>query len=135
MNIISKEDKKTFSFQPDKEYGYAYSWAQVICGLDFAPIISYEKNIVFSDNNNEIDDPHKLMRYPCFAEIVDLIEERVHSIEALENQISQLSGNTFIYIIILLFFLILNNYNNNNNIIIIIVIIINYQILFIIYIY
>ena len=75
------------------------------------------------------------MRYPCFAEIVDLIEERVHSIEALENQISQLSGNTFIYIIILLFFLILNNYNNNNNIIIIIVIIINYQILFIIYIY
>jgi len=94
--FIHKEDKKTFSFQPDKEYGYAYSWAQVICGLDFAPIISYEKNIVFSDNNNEIDDPHKLMRYPCFAEIVDLIEERVHSIEALENQISQLSDGKFI---------------------------------------
>eukprot|EP00833_Pecoramyces_ruminatium_P016751 jgi/Orpsp1_1/1190783/evm.model.d7180000081211.1 len=89
-----KNDKKAFSFQPDKEYGYAYSWAQVICGLDFAPIINYERNIVFSDN--EIDDPHKLMRYPCFAEIVALIDERIHSIEVLEDQIKHLSDGNFI---------------------------------------
>jgi len=92
--LNNKNDKKAFSFQPDKEYGYAYSWAQVICGLDFAPIISYEKNIVFSDN--EIDDLHKLARYPCFAEIVTLIEERIHSIEILEDQIKHLSDGNFI---------------------------------------
>jgi len=92
--LINKNDKKSFVFQPDKEYGYAYSWAQIICGLDFAPIINYQNNIIF--DNNDVDDPQKLMKYPCFSEIIDLIDERINSIQALEYQIKELSDGKFV---------------------------------------
>ncbi|ORX78757.1 hypothetical protein BCR32DRAFT_234838 [Anaeromyces robustus] len=116
--LINKNDKKSFAFQPDKEYGYAYSWAQIVCGLDFAPIINYQKNIVFDDN--DIDDPQKLMKYPCFSEIIDLIDERINSIQALEYQIKELSDGKFIVdtninvkeLPVKLLYLKMNDYNN-----------------------
>jgi len=92
--LISKNNnKKAFTFQPDKEYGYAYSWAQLICGFDFVPVLNYNKNIVFGES--EVDDPLKLMRYPCFAEVVKLIDARLNSIYLLEDQIKNLLDGKF----------------------------------------
>jgi len=87
-------NKKAFTFQPDKEYGYAYSWAQVICGFDFAPVLNYNRNIVLGES--DIDDPQKIMRYPCFAEVVNLIDARLNSIYLLEDQIKSLLGIYYI---------------------------------------
>jgi len=33
------------------------------------------------------------MKYPCFAEVVNLVDERINSIQALEDQLKELSGN------------------------------------------
>ncbi|ORX43404.1 hypothetical protein BCR36DRAFT_586685 [Piromyces finnis] len=113
----NKNDKKPFVFQPDKEYGYAYSWAQIICGLDFVPTLHYQKNVF---NNAEFDYTQKLMNYPCFAEVVDLIYGRINSLNDLEDQIKKLSGGKFIVetqinikeLPVKLMYLKMNDYNN-----------------------